>query len=147
MTTVWWESDDARQIDFTKLEAREWYSNRLRGFTENPGVDGFKFDAGEVDYVAQVRNNSFSAPSQISGFQPGVYETVDQELIPNILTQAYINTVSEFGSLTEVRSAYRTQNYTFYLRMIDKDSVWGLDDGLQSLVTTLLQLNMVGYSL
>ncbi|KAH1021221.1 hypothetical protein HUJ04_010760 [Dendroctonus ponderosae] len=65
MTTVWWESNDARQIDFTNPEASEWYSQKLRIILQEIGVDGFKFDA---------------------------------------------------------------------------------DDGLQSLVTTLLQLNMIGYS-
>ncbi|KAL1505266.1 hypothetical protein ABEB36_004867 [Hypothenemus hampei] len=130
MTTVWWEGSDSRQIDFTNKAAREWYSQKLRNFTTDPGVDGFKFDAGETDYVAQ----------------PAVYENEEPELVPNILTQRYIETISEFGDLIEARSAFQTQQYNLFLRMIDKDSVWGLDDGLQSLVTTLLQLNMVGYS-
>nr|AHH86058.1 glycoside hydrolase family 31 [Sitophilus oryzae] len=129
MTTVWWESEDARQIDFTNPQAVTWYTNRLIKVQNESGVDGFKFDAGETDYVAQ----------------PGVYNVEDQELVPNVFTQNYIETVSQFGDLIEVRSAFRTTKYPFFLRMIDKDSVWGLDDGLQSLVTTLLQLNMVGY--
>ncbi|CAG9765482.1 unnamed protein product [Ceutorhynchus assimilis] len=130
MTTVWWESTNARQIDFTNPEAREWYSKKLRKLLENPGVDSFKFDAGEVDYVAQ----------------PALYPNQDPELIPNIFTQRYIDTVTQFGDLIEARSAFRTQNYTYFLRMIDKDSVWDIEDGLQSLIPTLLQLNMVGYN-
>ncbi|XP_050299314.1 myogenesis-regulating glycosidase-like isoform X2 [Anthonomus grandis grandis] len=130
MSTVWWESNDARQIDFTKENAREWYAEKLRKLLQDPGVDGFKFDAGETDYVAQ----------------PAVYNNEDPELVPNIFSQRYIDTIAEFGNLIEARSAFRTQNYGIFLRMIDKDSLWGLDDGLQSLVTTLLQLNMVGYS-
>ncbi|KAF7279107.1 hypothetical protein GWI33_007620 [Rhynchophorus ferrugineus] len=131
MTTVWWESNDARQIDFTKSAAAAWYSARLDKVRSEVGVDGFKFDAGEVDYVAQ----------------PGVYQSDDPENVPNIFTQSYISTISNYGDLIEARSAFKTQRYPFFLRMIDKDSVWGLDDGLQSLVTTLLQLNMVGYSM
>lgn len=60
MSTVWWESNDARQIDFTNPEAREWYSDKLKKILEDPGVDSFKFDAGETDYVAQVKKSRIS---------------------------------------------------------------------------------------
>jgi len=51
----------------------------------------------------------------------------------------------EFGDLIEVRSSFRGQTYGKLIRMLDKDSVWGLENGLATLVTTLLQLNMNGY--
>ncbi|KAJ8978382.1 hypothetical protein NQ317_005963 [Molorchus minor] len=130
-TAIWWESEDAHQIDFTNPEAAEWFSTRIRALLTNPGVDGFKFDAGETDYA----------------IPPSVYENVDQEEIPNCLTKSYIETCAEFGDLIEVRSAWRTQEYPFFVRMIDKDSVWGEDDGLYTLITTLLQMNMNGYTM
>ncbi|XP_060532044.1 myogenesis-regulating glycosidase-like [Cylas formicarius] len=129
-STIWWESDDALQIDFTNPAAAEWYAEKVRRLRTDPGIDSFKFDAGETDY----------------GPQPSVYENVDQELVPNILSQSYLNTVTQFGDLIELRSAFRTQNLPVFLRMIDKDSVWTIDNGLQSLITTLLQLNLNGYS-
>lgn len=45
----------------------------------------------------------------------------------------------------EVRSGQGTQDLPIYLRIIDKDSEWTWLNGLPTLVTTLLQLNMVGY--
>ncbi|XP_066252568.1 myogenesis-regulating glycosidase-like [Euwallacea similis] len=124
---VWWDGDDAHQIDFTNPEAAKWWSDRLQNLKDTYGLDSFKFDAGEIDYANQ----------------PAIYE--DVESTPNILTQKYIETCVAFGDLIEVRSSFRTQRYGEFVRMIDKDSNWGLNNGLASLVTTLLQLNINGY--
>ncbi|KAJ8922547.1 hypothetical protein NQ315_007577 [Exocentrus adspersus] len=128
---IWWEGDDAHQIDFTNPEAAEWFSTRISVLKDDPGVDGFKFDAGETDYA----------------IPPSVYENMDPEEVPNCLTIHYVKTCAEFGDLIEVRSAWRTQEIPVFVRMIDKDSVWGEDDGLYTLITTLLQLNMNGYTM
>lgn len=64
---------------------------------------------------------------------------------PALITKAYVHAVSTFGPLIEVRSAYKSQELPIFLRMYDKDSEWTFDNGLPTLITTLLQLNMVGY--
>lgn len=51
---VWWNSDFGHQIDFTKPEAVTWWSDRVQSIQDTTGMDSFKFDAGEVDYVNQV---------------------------------------------------------------------------------------------
>lgn len=56
-----------------------------------------------------------------------------------------MTTVSKFGPLVEVRSGQGTQNLPIFVRMLDKDSEWNFNNGLPTLITTLLQLNMVGY--
>nr|ADC97876.1 glycoside hydrolase family 31 [Chrysomela tremula] len=127
----WWITDDAHQIDFTNPEAAKWWTVRLERLLENPNIDSFKFDAGETDYAPQ----------------PSVYRNVDPETVPNILSSSYIRTCAKFGNLIEVRSAWRTQDLPMFVRMIDKDSHWGTDNGLPTLVTTLLQMNMNGYSM
>lgn len=66
---------------------------------------------------------------------------------PHTITSAYIRTVATFGELVEVRSGFQTQDLPVFVRMIDKDSKWTWNNGLPTLVTTLLQLNMNGYPL
>ncbi|KAJ8947345.1 hypothetical protein NQ318_002871 [Aromia moschata] len=128
---TWWNSNNTHQIDFTNSEASDWYSARLKKLQTNPGIDNFKFDAGETNYSPE----------------PSVYAEVDQELVPNVLSEKYVRTCAEFGSLVEVRSAWRTQDLPVFVRMIDKDSNWGEENGLYTLITTLLQMNTNGYTI
>ncbi|KAJ8947346.1 hypothetical protein NQ318_002872 [Aromia moschata] len=127
----WWDGIDANQVDFTNPDAAQWYSARLKKLQENPGIDSFKFDAGEVTYGPQQPVSSY----------------VNAENTPNVFTGSYIRNCAEFGDLIEVRSAWRTQDLPIFTRMIDKESSWTTDNGLRSLVTTLLQMNMNGYSM
>lgn len=128
--TQWWNSKtgEAAYIDFTKTEAQKWFSQRLRRLQTEDGIDSFKFDAGESSWVPDdpVLNASTSfSPSQI--------------------TRDYVRTVGAFGPMVEVRSGQGTQELPIFVRMIDKDSEWKWENGLVTLITTLLQMNLNGY--
>ena len=98
-------------------------------YRQETGVDSFKFDAGEHNWLP----SSFSLDSSLpASTWPGVFST------------AYVNTVSQFGGLVEVRTGRRSQHLPVFVRMLDKFSTWGYDNGLKSMVTTLLQFGMVG---
>lgn len=64
---------------------------------------------------------------------------------PNAITKAYVRTVSQFGRYVEVRTGQGTQDVPIFVRMIDKDSEWNYENGLPTLITTMFQLNLVGY--
>lgn len=93
-------------------------------------MDSFKFDAGETSWAPRG---------------PRLLGTVASS--PNSLTSAYIRTVAQFGDMVEVRSGQGTQDLPIFVRMIDKDSRWDWNNGLPTLITTLLQMNMNGYPL
>lgn len=67
------------------------------------------------------------------------------DLHPAAVTTAYVRAVSKFGPYVEVRSGEGTQDVPIFVRMIDKDSEWTYENGLPTLITTLLQMNLVGY--
>ena len=125
--TSWWDGTGGI-IDFTNPEAAQWFIDRLKTLQDIAGIDSFKFDAGETSWLPQPpRLNSSSFP------------------YPDVFTNSYVNTVSSFGSMIEVRVARRSENLPVFVRMLDKDSNWDWNNGLKTLVTTLLQMNMVGY--
>lgn len=66
-------------------------------------------------------------------------------LNPSSLTIDYLRTVGKFGPIVEVRSGHGTQDLPIFIRIIDKDSVWTWSNGIPTLITTLLQANIVGY--
>ena len=63
--------------------------------------------------------------------------------IPHKITIDYVKTVSKFGGLVEVRSGQFTQDLPVFVRMIDKDSGWTMNNGLPTLITTLLQVLII----
>lgn len=50
----------------------------------------------------------------------------------------YVETVAQFGGMIETRVGMGTQRHPIFVRMLDKDSIWGSFNGLQTLVPSLL---------
>lgn len=106
----------------------KWWVERLK-FLERSGIDSFKFDAGEVSWLPQV--------AKLSG-------TLDVQ--PGIYTYDYVKALSKnFDDNIEVRVGWRSQDLPIFVRMIDKDTKWTWNNGLPTLITTLLQMNLNGY--
>ncbi|XP_075979494.1 myogenesis-regulating glycosidase-like isoform X2 [Anticarsia gemmatalis] len=130
--TSWWNDNGTTTayIDFTKATARQWYIDRLTALQASTGVDSFKFDGGETSWSPQI---------------PVLQGDIRDQ--PGVITADYVRAVAAFGDLVEVRAGYRTQDLPIFVRMIDKDSYWTFENGLPTLITTTLQLNMNGYPL
>lgn len=92
------------------------------------GIDIFKFDGGETSWFPQ---------------DPVL--TGDTSISPSLMTQAFVELASDFGNLLEIRTGWGTQHLPILVRMLDFDSRWGENNGLKSLVATLIQFNMNGY--
>jgi len=75
-----------------------------------------------------------------------IYSQVAHQAEYSGLYTAHIsNVLSSVGNAAEVRSNFNNQEAPLFIRMLDKDTRWGYNNGLKSVVTTLLQMSMVGY--
>ncbi|KAJ0175335.1 hypothetical protein K1T71_009476 [Dendrolimus kikuchii] len=130
--TSWWNDNGTTTayIDFTNPRARQWYLSRLQMLRKAYGLDSFKFDGGESSWSPQI---------------PILKGNVRDQ--PGVITAGYVRAVAQFGPMVEVRTGYRTQDLPIFVRMTDKDTYWTFENGLPTLVTTLLQMNMNGYPL
>lgn len=83
----------------------QWFTEKLNSLINNAGIDSFKFDAGEIGWnvVDPVLNAS-------------------NKYHPLAINTDYINAVSKFGPMVEVRSGFRNQEIPVFIRIIDKDS-------------------------
>ncbi|ELT92974.1 hypothetical protein CAPTEDRAFT_190490 [Capitella teleta] len=124
--TEWWQGI-AGVIDPTHIEAVNWFIQIHREFMKRYGVDSFKFDAGEITYT------------------PAFFSAKEQPKNVNEFTQKYVEMVSSLGSMIEVRAGYRSQQYPVFVRMLDKFSTWGYDNGLRTLIPTALLMSILGY--
>jgi len=125
----WWQGQRSGAIDFTNPDAVKWWTGRLQKLQTQYNITSFKFDAGETIWL--------SSASKLNG---------DSNLFPNLYSTKYVEAVSAFGGMVETRTAHRNQGLPIFIRMLDKDSVWDENNGLRSLIPTLLLSNVLGYS-
>ncbi|XP_062398869.1 myogenesis-regulating glycosidase-like [Sardina pilchardus] len=122
----WWNGIGGI-LDFTNPEAREWFASHLLALKTKYGVASFKFDAGETNYL----------PKQYSTYAP-LYD-------PSTFTRRYTEMAIPYNDHAELRSGYQSQNISCFFRIIDRDSVWGYDLGLKSIIPTVLTISILGY--
>ena len=122
----WWNGLGA-VLDMTNSEGVEWFKKRLSAFKTKFGLDGFKFDAGEVRYL------------------PAHYTFHQHIKNINLFSNKYVQIASSFGGLSEVRVGYGNQNCSLFVRLLDRTSAWGIDNGLKSVLTATLTFGILGY--
>lgn len=127
IATEWWNGN-ASQIDFTNDKAVEWWVSRLKKLLKETEINSYKFDAGESSWCPQVP----------------VFKKMDDDH-PETILKSYINTVALFGDMIEVRSARNTQHHSIFVRMIDRETRWNGLLSMQTIIPTLLNMNILGY--
>ena len=127
LTSKW---NSAGIVDFSNDHAAKWWIDRLNHFRNESGVDGFKMDNGEVYW--------YGDDFIVNDHKVREYA--------NWVTTRYVETCSKLGPMTEVRSAFKNQHTTVFLRMMDKNTVWEGENGLASLISTALTMSLAGYS-
>lgn len=127
----WWNGV-AAVINFEDDASRVWFRNKLLTFRDTYGIASFKFDAGETNYLPEClyypssEQDSFTA--QYAQFAAN-----------------YDNESQADGSRAEVRVGHFTQDLPIMVRMTDRDTRWGLDNGLHSVIITALSMGLMGY--
>jgi alpha-glucosidase (family GH31 glycosyl hydrolase) len=125
---AWWNSifmPMAGIIDFSRPEAGAWFGDRIDSLVERYGVDGFKYDAGETQFLPKPAD--FPA-----GF------------LPNQYPDAYARWAMNHRPV-EMRAGWFAQDLPVAFRQFDKNSHWGLDNGLASVLTQYLAMGLIGY--
>lgn len=123
----WWNGA-AAVLDTTSLEAQSWFTERLKAFRTTYGFDSFNFDAGEVNYLPigyELASIPYSNPA---------YYSYD-----------YVTMASTFGQMVKVRVGYKSQGLPLFVRILDRDSVWDENNGLRSLIPTVLTFGILGF--
>ena len=123
--TKWWDGMGGI-LDTTNKYAVEWFIKKLKDFQYLP-IDGFKFDAGETDYL------------------PHAYKFSEPQVNPNYFSKNYVELVAAKFKLAEVRVGYKSQGSPILVRLIDRTSTWGTNNGVQSVLTATLTFGILGY--
>ena len=129
--TSWWQGSRAMIIDFTTNRGTTWFTERLSQLQTKYNVSSFKFDAGESNWLP----NCYSL-SRSNTRNPSQYSTSYAEM-------AY--SVDSGIRHQEVRIGSRSQHLPMFVRMMDKDSRWGSNNGIETLIPDALNFGVIGY--
>ncbi len=120
----WWSGFSA-VLDLTNPEAAAWYREQLNGMMVRYGVDGFKFDAGDIYF----------------------YEDDDRIFCPMQAREATFS-FNEAGAvypLNEFRAAWKFGGRPIAARLHDKYPTWD-GFGLNTLIPHTLVQGLLGYA-
>ncbi|UYZ62842.1 glycoside hydrolase family 31 protein [Hymenobacter weizhouensis] len=118
----WWNGASA-VLDFTNPAAVGWFREQLTSAAKTYGIDGFKFDAGDMEFY---QGNPLS-------FAPAT---------PNEHCRLY----SQFGlefPLNEFRASWKTGGQPLAQRLADKNHTWA---DLQNLIPHMVLEGLSGYT-
>ena len=118
----WWNGYSAL-LDFTHPNAQAWFKEQLDGLVRDFGVDGFKFDGGELDFYTQgllAHDRKASSGDQVL---------------------AYAKYCLEYP-VCEYRNAWRFQGQPVVERLHDKGHRWS---ELQKLVPDMIGGGLLGH--
>ena len=121
----WWNGV-AAVINFEDEMAKDWFSYRLQNLKDNFSIGSFHFDAGEANYLPECLY--YPSPEQNGSF-----------------TAQYAQFAAEFGPQVVVRVGHFSQDLPVMVRMADKNSTWGSNNGLHSVIITTLSMGLMGY--
>lgn len=120
----WWSGYSA-VLDLSNPEAAEWYHGELHRLMECYGVDGYKFDAGDVYF----------------------YQDDDRSHVPMLAREqtAVFNEVGSHYALNEFRAAWKFGGQPIVSRLHDKNHSW-TEFGLNTLIPHTLVQGLLGYA-
>jgi len=118
----WWNGYSAI-LDFTNPEAVKWFNSELDRLVKDFGVDGFKLDAGDMNYY----------PADALSMQ---------QVTPNRQCELY----AQFGlrfPLNEYRACWKLAGQPLAQRLHDKNHVWA---DVQKLIPHMIIEGLAGYT-
>lgn len=124
-TITWWGGSDY-EIDMSNPLAFNWVLTKMKNLQNNYGVDGFKQDGGDSEYI------------------PMNYKTFN-DATPNKSTDYWANLGDHF-QYNEYRVSWMKQSSGLVQRLRDKHNNWTISKGLGSLIPHGIASSMIGYS-
>jgi len=121
-TVSWWNGRSAL-LDFTHPNAVRWYASQLERLQRDYGVDGFKFDGGDICYY--TRGTRAYDPAATAAGQAAAYGRF-----------ALSSRTSEY------RNSYNHAGKPVAVRLLDKGHDW---EALGKLIPDMLATGMTGH--
>jgi alpha-glucosidase (family GH31 glycosyl hydrolase) len=125
--TSWWNGNPSVILDTTNSQAYDYFTSKLNQLKTKYGIDSFKFDAGETNWL------------------PNEFTLYDNRSNPHVYSQNYVKIAHEQNLFVEARVGHVNQDKGIFYRILDRASDWTIHDGLKSVITATLHFSLLGY--
>jgi alpha-glucosidase (family GH31 glycosyl hydrolase) len=122
---AWWNGYSSL-LDVSHPEAIVWIHAQLGALQDQYGVDGFKFDAGDPEYILNT-------------------DITYGDLTPNEYCQSWAEIGLSYHRFNEYRACWKMAGQPLIQRLRDKHHAWGRD-GLADIVPNGLAQGLAGYA-
>lgn len=123
---VHWWNGYSFMLDITNENAVTWFKAELNRLMHEFGVDGFKFDAGDSEFMKE----DFISKRPING---------------NEYTMLWVQIGLDYP-FNEYRACWKMGGKSLAQRLSDKNHSWNKDNGLGSLIPNGLAQGLLGYA-
>ena len=120
----WWNGK-AAIVDLSNPEAYNWFLKQLTNLQEKYGVDGFKLDGGDADFLSQPH-------------------TTYGNITPNEYADLYVG-IGQHFEVNELKIGWLAQSKGLVQRLRDKGPNWSDVDGIQSIIPHAMTASLIGY--
>ena len=119
----WWNGYSAF-LDFAHPNASAWFGEVLDGLVRDYGIDGFKFDGGDL-----------------SAYDLSACRSADSDATSGSLNEGYADFALRYP-ICELRNLWRFQQIPAVVRLHDKPHVWS---SLPRLIADMIAAGLLGY--
>ncbi|XP_077989452.1 myogenesis-regulating glycosidase-like [Glandiceps talaboti] len=116
-------------LDFTHERAVSWYRTKLKNLMQMYNIDALLFDGGEASHLP---------PNYVAHRKRSMEN-------PNRYSEKFVDFASDFGLETQIGVGQRTQAVPLFVRMEEKRSGWGYNNGIKAIIPAALQYGLLGY--
>ena len=124
--TSWWDGNMSAIVDTTNPDSLSYFTEKLDSLKRKYNIDSFKFDAGETTYLP-TRFSLFDKNASLSSY-----------------SQNYVKMAANQSNFIEVQIANRVQKVGIFYRILDRGTLWGIQNGLQSIIPAVLHFGLLG---
>ncbi|XP_074650154.1 myogenesis-regulating glycosidase-like isoform X2 [Tubulanus polymorphus] len=122
----WWRGKGCVR-DFTNPAAAKWFYNSLERIVNENGVRIFRVAGGEIGWLPK---------------KPMFYANLSN---PDSFVEKYIALALKWGDQTQVSVGAHTQHLPLLMNIEGKQNNWGSQNGLKTIIPTVLTLGLHGY--
>lgn len=116
----------SHSLDLANNDAMHWFIDKVKKFKERYNIDTIRFCCGEIQFPVDKYG-------------------LNKDQSPGMIVHNYAKIAANVGKGLDIKVGYKSQSLPLVIKLADRNSEWGREMGLRSLIPMVLSIGLVGY--